>query len=193
MALNDKLKWDKKYQTTPSLLEKREPSNKLINLLTKVKGKKALDVASGAGRNSIYLATNGFEVEAIDISQIALNELEKKGFENITCKLVDLDEYEIPKNSYDFIIMTNFLDRNLIPKLKTALKNDGILFIETYMYDEINEKPPSNPDFLLQKDELKSFFDNKFEILDYDEFENEDYELYKMMKQYIVVKKASKE
>ncbi len=188
MALNDKLKWDKKYQTTPSLLEKREPSNKLINLLTKVKGKKALDVASGAGRNSIYLATNGFEVEAIDISQIALNELEKKGFDNITCKLVDLDEYEIPKNSYDFIIMTNFLDRNLIPKLKTALKKDGILFIETYMYDEINEKPPSNPDFLLQKDELKSFFDNKFEILDYDEFENEDYELYKMMKQYINVK-----
>jgi SAM-dependent methyltransferase len=189
MALNDKLKWDKKYENTPSLLEKREPSKKLINLLTKAKGKKALDVASGAGRNSIYLATNGFEVEAIDISQVALNELKKKGFDNITCKLVDLDEYEIAQNSYDLIVMTNFLDRNLIPKLATALKKDGILFIETYMHDKINEKPSSNPDFLLQKDELKSFFDDKFEILDYDEFENEDNELYRMKKQAITVKK----
>ncbi|MGB5917628.1 MAG: tellurium resistance protein TehB, partial [Arcobacter sp.] len=85
--------------------------------------------------------------------------------------------------------MTNFLDRKLIPKLANALKKDGILFIETYMHDKINEKPPSNPDFLLQKDELKSFFDDQFEILDYDEFENEDYELYRMKKQSIEVKK----
>ncbi len=189
MALNDKLKWDKKYQNTPSLLEKREPSKKLINLLTKVKGKKALDVASGAGRNSIYLASKGFDVEAIDISQVALNELDKKGFSNITCKLVDLDEYEVSKNTYDLIIMTNFLDRKLIPKLASALKTDGILFIETYMHDEINEKPSSNPDFLLQKGELKSFFSDEFEILDYDEFENEAYELYRMKKQSIEVKK----
>lgn len=114
-------------------------------------------MASGAGRNSIYLASKGFDVEAIDISQVALNELDKKGFSNITCKLVDLDEYEVSKNTYDLIIMTNFLDRNLIPKLASALKTDGILFIETYMHDEINEKPSSNPDFLLQKGELKSF------------------------------------
>jgi 2-polyprenyl-3-methyl-5-hydroxy-6-metoxy-1,4-benzoquinol methylase len=189
MALKDKLKWDKKYENTPTLLEKREPSKKLINLLDKVKGKKAVDVACGAGRNSIYLASKGFEVLAIDISLVALNKLAKKGLENITCKLVDLDEYEIPKNSYDLIIVINFLDRMLIPKLSAALKKDGILFIETYMHDMLNEKPPSNPDFLLQKDELKSFFDDEFEVLEYDEFENEDYELYRMKKQSIAVKK----
>lgn len=190
MAQNDKLKWDKKYENTPFLLQKREASKKLINLLDKVKGKKALDVACGAGRNSIYLASKGFEVLAIDISQVALNELAKKNFKNITCTLVDLDDYEIPKNSYDLIIMTNFLDRNLIPKLASALKIDGILFIETYMHDMLNEKPASNPDFLLQKDELKTFFDDNFEILDYDEFENEDCELFKMKKQSIEVKRV---
>jgi tellurite methyltransferase len=189
MAQTDKLKWNKKYKNTPSLLEKREPSKKLINLLTKVKGTKALDVACGAGRNSTYLASKGFEVLAIDISEVALTELNKKGFENITCKLVDLDEYEVPKNFYDLIVMTNFLDRNLIPKLASALKIDGVLFIETYMNDMLNEKPPSNPDFLLQKDELTSFFDDSFEILDYDEFENEDCEMYKMKKQSIGVRK----
>ena len=189
MAQKDKIKWDKKYTEISFLLEDKMPSEKLIQIEKKVKGKKALDIASGAGRNSIYLAKKGFEVEALDISKVALDVLNNKGFENINCKLVDLDEYEVPKNSYDLIVMTNFLDRKLIPKLSNALKKDGILFIETYMEDEINEKPPSNSNFLLKKEELKSFFDESFEVLDYDEFLNDDSELFKMKKQCIAVRK----
>ena len=188
MSQKDKLKWDKKYQETTSLLKDREPSENLKKIVEKTKAKKALDVASGAGRNSIYLANNGFDVEALDISSVALEVLNNKGFKNISCKLVDLDEYEIPKNNYDLIVMTNFLDRNLIPKLSNALKIKGVLFIETYMEDELNEKPSSNPDFLLKKDELKTFFDDNFELLDYDEFLNSD-ELYKMKKQFIAIRK----
>ena len=188
MSQKDKLKWDKKYQETTSLLKDREPSENLKKIVEKTKGKKALDVASGAGRNSIYLANNGFDVEALDISSVALEVLNNKGFKNISCKLVDLDEYEIPKNNYDLIVMTNFLDRNLIPKLSNALKIDGVLFIETYMEDELNEKTSSNPDFLLKKDELKTFFDDNFELLVYDEFLNSE-ELYKMKKQFIAIRK----
>ena len=189
MSQKDKLKWDKKYQETTYLLKDREPSKNLKKIVEKTKGKKALDVASGAGRNSIYLATNGFDVEALDISSVALDILKNKGFKNISCKLVDLDEYEIHKNNYDLIVMTNFLDRNIIAKLSKALKKDGILFIETYMDDIVNEKPPSNPDFLLKKDELKTFFDDSFEVLDYDEFLNEENELYRMKKQSISIRK----
>lgn len=191
MALKDKIKWDKKYQEIASLLENRKPSEKLIKIIEKVKGKKALDVASGAGRNSIYLAINDFDVVALDISEIALESLNNKGYKNIYCKLVDLDEYEIPKNSYDLIVMTNFLDRNIIPKLLNALKIGGVFFIETYMEDDLNEKAPSNPDFLLKKNELKTFFDDSFELLDYEEFVNEDYEIYKMKKQFIAVRKLT--
>ena len=189
MAQKDEIKWNKKYQDRPSLLEERKPSGKLIQIIKKVKGKKALDIACGAGRNSIYLAINGFDVESLDISQVALDVLKNKGFENISCKLIDLDEYEVPVNSYDFIVMTNFLDRNIIPKLSNALKSDGILFIETYMDDIVNEKPSSNPDFLLKKDELKTFFNDSFEVLDYDEFLNEKNELYRMKKQSISIRK----
>lgn len=188
MSQKDKLKWDKKYQETTSLLKDREPSENLKKIVEKTKGKKALDVASGAGRNSIYLANNGFDVEALDISSVALEVLNNKGFKNISCKLVDLDEYEILKNNYDLIVMTNFLDRNLIPKLSNALKINGVLFIETYMEDELNEKISSNPDFLLKKDELKTFFNDNFELLVYDEFLNTE-ELYKMKKQFIAIRK----
>jgi len=189
MAIEDKIKWNKKYKDTPKLLQQREVGEKLILAINKAKGKKALDIASGAGKNSIYLAKNGFNVEALDISELALESLKEQNYENITCILVDLDNYDIPKNSYDLIVMTNFLDRKLIPKLSKALKKDGILFIETYMEDKENEKEPSNPDFLLKKDELKTFFNDRYEVLDYDEFFNESYELFRMKKESIIIRK----
>ncbi|MBP7769740.1 MAG: methyltransferase domain-containing protein [Aliarcobacter sp.] len=189
MAQKDEIKWNKKYQEKPTLLEIKEPSFKLIKAIENIKGKKALDIASGAGRNSIYLASKGFDVEALDISSVALEALNSKGIKNIKCKLVDLDTYEIEKNYYDLIVMTNFLDRNIILKLKEALKKEGVLFIETYTEDEINEKPTSNSGFLLKKEELLTFFDNSFEVLEYDEFLNGAEELYKMKKQSIIVRK----
>lgn len=189
MAEKDKIKWNKKYMETPHLLKKRDPSKKLIETIVKVKGKKVLDIACGAGKNSIYLAKKGFEIEALDISNVALENLDKKGFENIITKQVDLEGFIPKENSYDFIVKTNYLDRNIIPHLKKSLKKDGILFIETYMNHKDNEKAPSNPDFLLNKDELKRFLDKDFELLDYDEFDNEEYELYRMKKQSIVIRK----
>ena len=191
MAREDEIKWNKKYKELPSLLEIKKPSSKLIEAVEKTKGKKALDIASGAGRNSIYLASKGFSVQALDISSVALAALNSRGFPNILCKLVDLDSYEFEKESYDLIVMTNFLDRNIIPKLIDALNKEGVLFIETYAEDEINEKPPTNSGFLLKKEELLTFFDDRFEVLDYDEFLNDTDELYKMKKQSICVKKLN--
>ena len=189
MAIKDKIKWDKKYQNTPKLLEERDPSVKLMHAVKITKGKKALDIACGSGKNSIYLAKNGFDVDAMDISEVALQSLNQKAYKNITTHLIDLEGFKPTKEHYDLIVKTNYLDRDILPHLALALKKDGILFIETYMNHENNEKANSNPHFLLQKDELKTFFAEGFEILDYDEFDNEKYELYRMKKQAITVRK----
>ncbi len=190
MANKDKTKWNNKYTNTPKLLEDREPSIKLINLLKDVKGNYALDIACGAGKNSIFLAKNDFIVDSMDISDVALKNLAKKSYKNINTIQIDLEEEFSPKeNFYNLIVQTNFLDRTIIPKMIKALKKDGILFIETYMEHESNEKTPSNPDFLLKKEELKNIFKDGFEILDYDEFDNEPFELYRMRKQSIIARK----
>lgn len=190
MAVEDKEKWNKKYENTPELLSNRAQSNKLSNVIKYAKGIEALDVACGSGRNSIYLANNDFKVTSIDISEVALDTLNKKNNPNINTKLVDLDTYSFDENRYDLIIMVNFLDREVIPKLTNSLKKDGILFIETYMFHDENEKSPSNPNFLLKEGELKTLFNEKeVEILEYDEFFNESYELYKMRKQSIAIRK----
>ena len=189
MAKKDEIKWNEKYTQTPKLLEKRDVSINLKKAIKYAKVGLALDVACGAGKNSVYLAKNEFNVESYDISQVALNALDERNYDNITTFCQDLDGFNLQENRYDFIVMTNFLDREIIPKLAKALNKNGILFIETYMHHESNEKKSSNPDFLLSEGELKTFFDDKYKILDYSEFDNEAEELYKMRKQSITVKK----
>lgn len=198
MSLQDKEKWDNKYLKKSQLLRPREASSNLMDSLIHCRGTKALDLACGAGRNSIYLAESGFDVDALDIARIALDALDSEAKnKNLTSKintvLVDLDEYNIQENVYDLIIMANFLDRDILESSKVALKKDGILFVETYMISDENEKTESDLNNLLRSQELKQILDNSFEILYYDEFKNEDYEIYKMEKQVIVARKIENE
>lgn len=197
MSQKDQLKWNKKYTDSPRLLESREASIIVQRFSRLASGKKALDIACGTGRNTLYLAQNGFEVDALDISAVALQELSQQmnkvtDLSFIHTQLVDLDQYNPPLSHYNLIINIHFLDRSLISKLGKALKKDGILIIETYMQDTENEKPNSNPDFLLKKDELPSYFNDDYEILGYEEFWNDNNELYRMRKQAIVVKRVQK-
>ena len=201
MSIQDQEKWDKKFSEKAELLKPREASAYLKKLELQGKGKIALDLACGAGRHTLYLAKQGFKVYALDISKVALEAVdvlvEKEGVDKqVSTAHSDLDSFAPEMEIYDFIIMSNFLDRGLIQRACAGLKKGGLFFIETYMDDALNEKKDSNPDFLLQKGELKTFFtkeasssDENYEIVLYDEFDNELYELYKMKKQVIVVRK----
>ena len=191
MAIKDQIKWDKKYQETPRLLEKRDVSIKLKEAIKFANTGLALDIACGAGKNSIYLAKNNFSVESYDISKVALDSLNEKRDANIKTFLTDLEGFIPQQNKYDLIVMTNYLDREIIPSLADALTTDGVLFIETYMQDDKNEKKSSNPNYLLQQNELKTFFDDNYKVLDYSEFDNGADELYKMRKQSITIQKIS--
>jgi 2-polyprenyl-3-methyl-5-hydroxy-6-metoxy-1,4-benzoquinol methylase len=190
VAQKDKAKWDKKYTEMEGLLERRPPSELVSAHAAEAPGTKALDLACGGGRHSLYLAERGFTVDAVDISTVALAALrEKADLEHINLVEADLDTFVPEGEAYDMIVKTNFLDRDLIGRAKAALKPGGIMVVETYMADEGNEKPDSNPDFLLQKEELKSLFGEGFTVLEYKEFWNEPHEKYRMKKQAIAVRK----
>jgi len=191
MAIEDQIKWDTKYSETPKLLEKREVGVQLKKAIKHSKVGMALDIACGAGKNSIFLAENDFEVEALDISKVALDVLKKHNYKNITTVLTDLDGFSPVENTYDLIVMTNFLDRDMIPRLVKGLTSKGILFIETYMEHISNTKKSSNLNYLLKEGELKSFFNDEYVVVDYCEFDNEPYELYKMRKQSITIQKIT--
>jgi len=190
VSIEDKIKWDKKYQNNIELLAKREPSKMLVKFAKECKGDMALDLACGSGRNTLFLEEQGFFVDAVDISKIALDTLKSRvKSSRVNIIEADLDEFEIKKDKYDLIVKCNFLDRDLIKRAKEALKKDGIIIIETYIEDKDNEKKDSNPNFLLKKDELPEMFKSNFEILEYKTFWNESFEKYRMKKAAIAARK----
>lgn len=169
----DKLFWDKRYKTEEYIFGK-EPVAFLkehINLLPKGK---ALDIATGEGRNAVFLAKNGFEVECCDISEIAIEKakyLAKQNNVQINAFVADLEEYKLPKNSYEVITCFYYLQRDLVPQIKDALKKGGMIVYETFTIENLERgfDGPKNREYLLKPNELLEFF-RKFKIIYYREF-----------------------
>ncbi len=194
MSKQDQIKWDRKYIDKRALLDLRPPSEKLVKIFEQIKKGQALDLASGNGRHTRYMAANGFEVDAVDISQVAIDTLAmqsrvEKLDKRICLTRGDLDDYTLSTEHYDLIVMSNYLDRELIERAQRGLKRGGVFFVETYMDDPSNEKKDSNPNFLLKKGELLDIFADGFDVLLYEEFDNEPHEMFRMKKQAIAVKK----
>ena len=115
MSREDKARWNDKYRHNPIPTNVVEVVEKYAKLAT---GNRALDIASDMGRNSKFLAKNSFVVDALDISSIAIEKLQN--IENINALEVDFDTYSLKKNSYDLIICTYYLNRDLFPQIENA-------------------------------------------------------------------------
>lgn len=186
MALEDKERWNEKYQDNPM---PDEPIQLISDYARLATGNRALDIACGMGRHSKYLASLGFEVDALDISSVAIDQLQN--IPHINAKEVDFDTYTLPKEQYDLIVCTYFLERKLFTQMIEALKPNGIILMETFLHNEKNERKASNPAFLLNKGELKENFNALCELIHNPEFWAEDYKGFKTMKTSMVARKKS--
>lgn len=68
--------WDRRYAATPRLF-RAEPDETLVELVTPLSPGRAVDFGAGEGRNSLWLASHGWEVTAVDISKEALDRLDR--------------------------------------------------------------------------------------------------------------------
>jgi len=71
VSSQDRNRWNKRY-AAGAYGDRTHACALLTRWLAEVEPGRALDVACGAGRNAIYLASHGFEVDALDISAQAL-------------------------------------------------------------------------------------------------------------------------
>ena len=148
------------------------PSAFLVENIDLLPKGRVLDVATGRGRNAVYLAGRGFEVEGIDISREALDTARVLAVESdvsVTFHLMDLEsDVTLPEEAFDIIICFNYLHRPLIPQLKRALRPGGMLVYETYIVDQARFGKPKNPKHLLHHNELLECF-HDFRCLRYRE------------------------
>ena len=149
-----------------------EPSQFLVDNIKLLPVGRVLDVAMGNGRNAIYLAKAGFEVEGVDSSPEAVSnamESSQKAGVSVKAEIADLeDSYIINKNTYDVIICFNYLQRSLIPQIKEGLRTGGIIVYETFIVDQAQFGHPRNPEYLLKHNELLDSF-REFRCLRYRE------------------------
>lgn len=137
--------WNNRFQNRSLNLMKHEKT--LEDDLQFFQGRKTiLDIASGDGRNAIYLAKLGFKVDAIDFSIEALNRLDYfANRENLKIKteLVDLvkNDFKNLIKKYDAIIINHYrLPKNLYVNLIKHLDIEGILWVNGF-----SELPKDNP------------------------------------------------
>jgi len=151
----DRRKWNAKHldrvgPETPSPLVKR--------FADEVPRGRALDIAAGRGRHALYLAKKGFEVDAVDISDLGLRFLAGR-HPAVHPVCADLNRFDIAENRYQLIVNIRYLNRRLFPHIIRGLRTGGTLIFETFLEDDRPDDPdPVCRDHLLRSNELLHSF-----------------------------------
>lgn len=154
------------------------PANFLLQQLHRLPKGKALDIAAGRGRHSLFLASHGFQVDAVDRDESALAHLLTSAQHHapaaVTTRTVDLEQpapYEpnLGKDVYDVILVFFYLHRPLFPAIMGALKPGGVLVYETFTIDNhVHHHHPTRREFCLSPNELLRLT-SPLHVLHYDE------------------------
>ncbi len=177
LFLDAKSKWDEKYLERLEDQSKPIANGRLQGLSRYLTGGKALDFACGLGANSLFLAERGYEVEAFDISDVAIEHVREQALAeglSVLSQMIDLTDLEnihVSDEAYDLVIITYYLDRSLFPLVKAAIKDQGYFFMETFYKSPIGEGRVSDH-FKLQPGELLTEFAD-WQVLFYEENELE--------------------
>ncbi len=150
-----------------------EPSRFLVRNFDFLTKGVALDLAMGFGGNSLYLATRGFDVDGVDFNPEAVAAARSASRQlgvPIRAILGNVEDgtFIIPEESYETILVFNFLHRPLFKELREGVKPRGTIIYETFTVDQRRYGPPNNPDYLLEPCELRERFQD-WEILSYHE------------------------
>jgi rhodanese-related sulfurtransferase len=134
----------------------------------------ALDLAMGEGRNAIYLATRGYDVDGVeaDPARVARARTAARRLNAPIRAIVGNVEdgtWTVPLDTYDVIMVFNFLHRPLYDDIKDGLVRGGVVVYQTYTVEQARYGAPRDPRHLLRPGELREVFAD-YEVLRYREF-----------------------
>jgi len=161
--MSDQEKWNRIYQSADVTEAVSIALLADFAYLLPLQGK-ALDLACGLGANAIFLARQGLQTEAWDISDVAVANINQYAQQNdltLVASARDLAGVDIEPDCYDVIVVSHYLDRNLFAGLSNALRSGGLIVYQTFIKDVTDDYTgPGNPDFKLDANELlKAFSD----------------------------------
>lgn len=153
--------WDERYRKGEGATDQPHPL--LVEYGGRLSPGSALDLACGLGRHALWLAQRGWNVAAVDASQIAIEKLQEQArikSLRIDARKADLEsqDFRIPESRYDLIVKIRYLQRDLFPAVRAGIRPGGVFLGIIAMVDDDPAVSPMNPEFLLKPGELRGYF-----------------------------------
>jgi len=147
--------WDERYATDDYIFG-TAPNVFLASQAGLIRsGMRALAIADGEGRNGVWLAEQGAQVHAIDVSPVALEKARKLAEERrviLEFEPVDVLNWDWPEETYNLVaaIFIQFAppperDR-IIAGIRRALKPGGLLILQGYTPKQLEFGTGGPPD-----------------------------------------------
>ena len=155
--------WDRKYSET-ELLWSAEPNRFLVAELAELPPRRALDLACGEGRNTLWLAERGWEAIGVDFSEVAIGKARERASDtglDVDFVCADLLEYEPERDAFDLVLVF-YLHlpetelRLVLSRATAALAAGGTLLLVDHDLTNLTEGVggPSDPRVLYTPDDI---------------------------------------
>ncbi len=165
MTGNDekRTRWNRRYASA-ELIWSAGPNALLAEELAGLKSGTALDAACGEGRNGLWLAEQGWQVTAVDFSEVAIEKGRKiarhRGLD-LDWRVADVARDPLPEGAFDLVVVlylhTDADERALwLPRLVRAVAPGGTFFYLGHDPRNIEQGlgGPQDPDLLPDAGEI---------------------------------------
>jgi len=138
--------WDQRFSRSSDYLYGEKPNAWIESALPVLpQGSRVLALADGEGRNSVWLAEQGYQVINIDYAQVGLDKtlnLAKKRGVCVETQCEDLVQCPLPENQFDAIVASFFhlprAHQSLVwQKVIRAIKPGGYLVVQVFSTDQL--------------------------------------------------------
>ena len=160
MSDEERAHWDRRY-AEGEYVPRTSASPFLLEWLERVPVGRALDIATGTGRNALALAEAGFVVDAVDISEVAIEQArgqsEQRGLD-VNWIVADLDADPLPGEGYDLVTVVRYRPSHW-SRLRDALAPDGWILVDHHLKTSREDAAgPSSEAFRVAPGELLHAF-----------------------------------
>jgi SAM-dependent methyltransferase len=167
--------WNQRY-ATKEFIWTADANRFVAEEVSSLKPGTALDLAAGEGRNAVWLAEQGWQVRAVDLSDVAIDKAtqlaaRRNVADGIEFQAADLKDYEPEEASFDLVMLIYLQLRQsellpIVAQAADAVKPGGTFLLVAHDASNIEHGygGPQNPEVLHTAEQIIPILQGRFDI-----------------------------